>query len=349
MAALERAREVRAAAKAGKIVDPSERRRGQVKNDQKPAGRPKAKARGYESTHKPLGAPILRRDPTAPEKLMLLHKWEARAREENVHVRDLPSRLKRELEATWHWKWETISKWLELKTAFAEIVSRLRLGQRGLRPFGSRRPLREIRHGQGARVRVFELGVATKQRPLETVMHKLHHWFVGEREHRHEVRDKTILTRLKFELEYERDKQLVLEQHSDEHFNPWALKAIQDRLATFKITEQTRVQEDWFNIIVRPRIGATPRTGQCLSESVDRPLRDQKHLTTWATTDRFAHLIARGNAEDLRIHVADPQEFAKNRESTTTVVLDATALWLKLRGEEKVYISEKEKTSREAR
>ena len=198
-------------------------------------------------------------------------------------------------------------------------------------------------------MRAFEPGVATKQRPLETVMHKVHQWFVGEREHRHEVREKTILTRLKFELEYERDKQLVLEQHNDEHFNPWALKAIQERLATFKITEQPKQQEDWFNVIVRPRIGATPRTGQCLSESVDRPLRDEKHLTTWATSDRFVHTIARGDVEDLRIHVADPEEFAKNRESTTVVVLDATALWLKLRGEEKVFVSEKERTSREAR
>ena len=192
-------------------------------------------------------------------------------------------------------------------------------------------------------------GVATKMRPLETVMHKLHQWFVGEREHRHEVREKTILTRLKYELEYERDKQLVLQQHEDDKFNPWALKAIEHRLSTFQITEQSRSQEDWFNTIVRPRIGATPRTGQCLSESVDRGLKDEKHLTTWATSDRFIHTVARGTAEDLRIHVSDPEGFIENREDTTVVVVDATALWLKLRGEEKTFISENERTSREAR
>ena len=349
MAAQARARARRAAAEEGKLVDPLLQRRGVAKDDRKPTGRAKGKARGYANTHKSLGAPTLRRDPPAPEKLQIVCLWETRAKEQGVKVGDLPARLKRELEATWHWKYETVSKWIELKTAFQECVSRLRLGLRGLRPFGSTRSLRELRHGRGARVRVLVPGVANKQRPLETAMHKLHQWFNSEREHRHEVREKTILTRLKYELEYERDKQLVLQQHEAPEFNPWALKGIQQRLQTFKITEQTKAQEDWFNRIVRPRIGATPRTGQKLSENVNRELTDQKHLTTWATSDRFMHLVSRGSVEDLRIHVGRPEEFIENREDTSFVVLDATALWLKLRGEERVFVSEKEKTSQEGR
>ena len=47
--------------------------------------------------------------------------------------------------------------------------------------------------------------------------------------------------------------------------------------------------------------------------------------------------------------VADPKEFISKRKETVIVVIDETALWLKLRGEEKVYISETEVRSARAR
>ena len=132
MAALARSIERREAAKQGQIVDPSLKSRG-VGNK---AGRPKAKTRGYEKTHKPLAAPVLRRDPPAPEKLQIIGLWEQALREEGCKkVSELPSRRKRDLEATWHWKYETVARWFELKTALQETVSSLRLGLRGLRPF----------------------------------------------------------------------------------------------------------------------------------------------------------------------------------------------------------------------
>ena len=178
-------------------MDPEIKRRGQAKQLEL-AGRPAGSKRAYEKGHKPIGAPTLRRDPTAPEKLSLLARWEQAAEDEGTSLADLPSRLKRDLEVKWHWKYETIKKWHELKTALAEVVSRLRLGLRGLRPFGSRKPLSEIKKCTGARLRVNVPGVATKQRPLETVMHRVHLWFNNEREHRQEVREKTLLTRLKY-------------------------------------------------------------------------------------------------------------------------------------------------------
>ena len=102
LAARERQLAIRAAAEQGQLIDPADRRRGQAKDDEaKPAGRPKAKSRGYEKTHKPLGAPTLRRDPTAPEKLVVVESWEKRAKDEGCRVPDLPPRLKRELEVTW--------------------------------------------------------------------------------------------------------------------------------------------------------------------------------------------------------------------------------------------------------
>ena len=97
------------------------------------------------------------------------------------------------------------------------------------------------------------------------------------------------------------------------------------------------------------RIGATARKGQTLHESVNRGLMDEKHMTTWATVDRFIHLVSRGSVEDLQVHVSRPKEFIENRKQTSFVVLDATALWLKLRGEDKVFVSEGERTSQQQR
>ena len=233
-----RKEELRRAVEKGRVVDPELRGKGVAKKAKK-SGRPEERKRGYEKTHRPLGAPILRRDPTAPEKLEVIRLWQDRAKLEGVsHIRELPTRLRRELESTWHWKFETVSKWVEQKQAYEELVARLRLGRRGLRPFGSTEKVSSKSGNQGARIRVDIAGVATKQRPLEAVMHRFHKWFNNERDHRHEVREKTILTRLKYELEYERDKQLVLREHESKEFLPWTLEACQTRLAKFTITQQ---------------------------------------------------------------------------------------------------------------
>ena len=47
--------------------------------------------------------------------------------------------------------------------------------------------------------------------------------------------------------------------------------------------------------------------------------------------------------------VANPEEFISRRKETVIVVIDETAIWLKLRGEEKIYISEAEVRSARAR
>ena len=53
--------------------------------------------------------------------------------------------------------------------------------------------------------------------------------------------------------------------------------------------------------------------------------------------------------DELRVFVSDPEAFVERRASTSIVVCDATALWVKLRGEEKVLVHDDEKTSVELR
>ena len=57
---------------------------------------------------------------------------------------------------------------------------------------------------------------------------------------------------------------------------------------------------------------------------------------TWQTVDFFLELVSKGSTAELAEYVARPDEFDERRESTSFVVMDQTALWLKLRGEERV-------------
>ena len=94
-------------------------------------------------------------------------------------------------------------------------------------------------------------------------MMRLEKWFNEERAHRHEVRCRTILTRLKFEMEFERDKQLVLQQQGSEKYMPFTHEACSARLQTFAINCQVKRQQDWVEKVVYPRIGAgAPRLGR---------------------------------------------------------------------------------------
>ena len=77
-------------------------------------------------------------------------------------------------------------------------------------------------------------------------MWRLKAWFDKERVHGHEVREKHILTRLRYELELERDQQLVLQEHRDQRFCAWALKSSRGRLEKLDITQPSRRQEAWY-------------------------------------------------------------------------------------------------------
>ena len=79
-------------------------------------------------------------------------------------------------------------------------------------------------------------------------------------------------------------------------------------------------------------------------------------MLTWRTADRFVYEVATRTEEELfkyvgnpldfvKQNVGNPLEFVKQRKNTSIVVADAAALWLKLRGEEKVLLSTLEQST----
>ena len=63
------------------------------------------------------------------------------------------------------------------------------------------------------------------QQPLASVLERVRQWFANEREHRREVRTTVLQARLKCEMEYEPDRQLVLEEKNAETFKRVVLQA----------------------------------------------------------------------------------------------------------------------------
>ena len=308
----------------------------------KRGGRPEGSERTYKGTHKPRAAPTLRRDPAAQVKLSIVLDWSKHADKHGVEkFKSLPADVRNELQQKWHWSTETVARWNELRPALEKKVATARLGKYGLRACGVAR-LKGKSQSEGARLTKESPGTVTPKRPLEGVMHRLECWFKREREHGHEVRRKTIVTQLKFQLEFERDKQLHLKDIEHFQYDAEILKRITKRLETFRIHQMCKKDNRWIDDFVLPRLRASGYKGQKMSEQKNKTLDKEKAKLTWATADRFLHLVARGSEEDLSLFVGDTEHFIEHRKSTSVVVVDATALWLKLRGEEKVYLHESE-------
>ena len=89
------------------------------------------------------------------------------------------------------------------------------------------------------------------------------------------------------------------------------------------------------------------RRGQKLharSHGLDPDLAQLTWQLKWSSMDRALWLVAQAPPEQLAQHVADPHLFCEpeRRKDTSIVMVDATAVWTKLRGEERVLLLESE-------
>ena len=234
-----------------------ERERGGILlPDQRGRGVPRGKKRGGRSTgsnrtaeqikrHKrDLGGPTLRRDPTAPEKLNVVSQWDTVREECGCEtIAQIPSDRKRQLEADWHYLYDTVQGWAKRRVEFGEYIVQSRIGKWGPRPFGSTRATSEGSKARGARMSRHTVGESTTLRPLEELLARFKKWFEHEREHRHEVRGTVLRQRLKYELEYERDMHLLFKEKGDERFKQFVVDHVSARLKKFNVTCSNTRQE----------------------------------------------------------------------------------------------------------
>ena len=135
-----------------------------------------------------------------------------------------------------------------------------------------------------------------------------------------------ITERTKYELDYERDRQEVLQQQGSPYFQPRILQECTNKLDFIHLKNPSKRQVRFFDRVVKPFIGAHGRKPQRLSNTPVE-LDSSKALLSFASIDRALWLVANGSEEDLSVFVADPKEFISRRKETAIVVIDETAIW----------------------
>ncbi len=158
----------------------------------------------------------------------------------------------------------------------------------------------------------------TKEKPLQLVYERLKLWLNNERQHGHEVRTRILTQQLIFELEYERDKQLVLQQTASDEFFEQTLEACRKKLAFLRVLSPSERQRKWLSKTVFPRIGASTRIPNRLTDK-DTRFDYAKCKASWQTADFFIDLVARGEPDEFTEFVSDPQDFIKHREDKAFV------------------------------
>ena len=134
------------------------------------------------ATHeRALGEPVLRRDPTAFEKLAVIEAWRTRMIEAEVNRPcELSTETKRTLTSRFQFEVPTVDKWFKTELELRQFVATSRVGVHGLRAFGSRAPTTCKSKAQGRRLQHAEIGVSTVAKPLEAMYHRLEIWFNKE-------------------------------------------------------------------------------------------------------------------------------------------------------------------------
>ena len=324
------------------LVDPTKRAPSMTLGN-KVIGRPKrSMLSNKDKSHKRrFAGPVLRRDPTAPEKLAMIMFCEQLCKEQMVEdIKLLRGQDRKSFEKKYHYPFFNVINWAGKKAMLSEFVGKSRIGKHGLRPCGlnGKNVFATSSGGLGARISSRDRLEPCKAKPLGGVYKKLKEWLKDERIHGHEVRMKVLTQRLIFQLEYERDQQLVLQEHnSTKSFAP-TFESCREKLTFLQVVNPSKRQVQWIADKVMPSIGASTRTPNRLSDK-NAKFDFIKCKTSWQTVDFFVDLVARGTEEELIEFVRDTEIFIKNRKSTSFVVVDQTALWLKLRGEERVVAS----------
>ena len=188
--------------------------------------------------------------------------------------------------------------------SLARQASRIR-DARGDGAFGQARPEAVRKHPTALpvqqRKRRETLRREQKEHPegAATARERVRKWFAKEREYRREVRTSVLHCRLKYEMEYERDRQLVLEQKKADTFKRFVLQACQRKLQDFRVVNAEEAQAKWVSKTVLPRIGATARHAQKLAQTWETECDETEAMLTWRTADRFVYEVATSTVEEL--------------------------------------------------
>ncbi len=299
---------------------------------------------GFSSNIRPLGASVLRRDPSLGEKMAVVAAMERYASDPSA----LASHLRRELERWSGFTWKVMVQWHRRKEEFQSEFSRLKLGKYGLRPFGSR--LAQYKKGtksKGCRRRV---AMETYQ---SSVLKHLRQWFEAERMYGHAVGRSLLrdfyIKFLQRELAVNKGRLLQLADTAGQEKEQLALEdateaqrsavLVLDRAVSLQ-SQQQKLQEDQSALQARlrqmesaservkgkymhsvaVRIGAHLRKPQRKTRLTPSEEWERVRLT-WQSFDRAQYVAVSGTDEELLEQVPDPTQWRSRLLTVTSSLL----------------------------
>ena len=117
------------------------------------------------------------------------------------------------------------------KGQLSSLIARMRIGQHGLRPFGSKGALSLLAsQSKGARISKAPTDQGHPKVPLQEVYHRLKVWLNNQYSRGLEPRPSTILARCELELATEIGTQRALQRVAPNKFQEYVLEAAKHRL-----------------------------------------------------------------------------------------------------------------------
>ena len=294
-----------------------------------------------KSNKKGLATINKRRDATASERLHIGNVFRMLGAKSPAQARNLGTATWQMLVARFGRSKAFLRKCLARREEYQREVAEARLGKFGLRPFGSvladqKRRSKSLK-ARIDRSKFLKPADGTKKEPLRGVLFQLQKFLDTERQRRNEVRPTHIRTRFTAQLKVEKDVQVALRDAKSQGFQPYVLKAVEDRLQAF--ADPLYDRRKYERTSVWPKIGGRARFGQKLCSTKNNPDKGLC-LLGWATHDHAQWLVANGSQEQLTAYVRDPEKYQKNRKKLKVVQFDQTGFWGKLRGEEASILAE---------
>ena len=159
-----------------------------------------------------------------------------------------------------------------------QLIVRLRIGQHGLRPFGSRLSISKLQHQcMGSRIQQTDPKQACKSIPLQGVYHRVKLWLKHQYTYGFEPRKRSMVTRFELELASEIGVQRALERLKPDCFQAYVLNAAKYRLQGLQADKTSKSFKNWQNKTFLPAVGGRLRHGQnfCLTANPPSQLKCQ--------------------------------------------------------------------------
>ena len=191
---------------------------------------------------------------------------------------------------------------------------------------------------KGSRISKVPKDRACKKIPLQGIYWKTRLWLRKQSMAYAYPRPAQMLSQFKIFLMQELGIQSALQDIGHPAHQPWVFKACEQKLKMLT-SDKLRQIYNYQSGSLLPAIGARRRKGQKMNNEQGSGQYAEIHAKVqWQVTDYAFHLNQCCDPALLKPYIKDPAHWIENRASTWLVESDATAIWLRLSGQEGVIL-----------